>query len=297
MRKIRVSIKCILYLACGLAVSSTKVSAVSIYNMPDTIKGIENTVFEQTKDDTKSIMYSLHDTAILYDKTNTSAILQTVHTGDTVPVLEKYDLFYKVLTTKGKIGYISTNQLTEYKDDVFFKVNETKYAMDNTECHQTRDLNSKIYTVLNLNDEVSVIGRNDIGTVQVKINNDVCYVDGTKLMDSVYKPKHFQQEYPLWNGPVLSASKGSVLGPSGKETYYNLNMDSIINIMSAFTSGNYWIRDDGVKMLGDYVMVAADYNIRPRGTILETSLGTGIVCDTGGFASSNPTQLDIAVSW
>ena len=44
-------------------------------------------------------------------------------------------------------------------------------------------------------------------------------------------------------------------------------------------------------------MVAADYNIRPRGTILETSLGTGIVCDTGGFASSNPTQLDIAVSW
>ena len=29
-----------------------------------------------------------------------------------------------------------------------------------------------------------------------------------------------------WNGPVLSRSKGSVYGPSGKETYYNLNMMS-----------------------------------------------------------------------
>ena len=59
----------------------------------------------------------------------------------------------------------------------------------------------------------------------------------------------------------------------------------------------YWVREDGVKMLGDYVMVAASYDIRPVGTILESSLGMAIVCDTGTFANSNPTQLDIAVSW
>ena len=59
----------------------------------------------------------------------------------------------------------------------------------------------------------------------------------------------------------------------------------------------YWVRDDGVKMLGDYVMVAANLNLRPRGSLVETSLGTGIVCDTGGFAKKNPTQLDIAVTW
>lgn len=57
----------------------------------------------------------------------------------------------------------------------------------------------------------------------------------------------------------------------------------------------YWVRDDGAKMLGNYIMVAANLNLRPRGTLIETSLGTGIVCDTGGFAVSNPTQLDIAV--
>lgn len=59
----------------------------------------------------------------------------------------------------------------------------------------------------------------------------------------------------------------------------------------------YWVREDGVKMLGDYVMVAAHLGIRPRGSIVETSLGKGIVCDTGGFAHGNPTQLDIATAW
>ena len=50
-------------------------------------------------------------------------------------------------------------------------------------------------------------------------------------------------------------------------------------------------------MFGDYVMVAANLDIRPKGTLVETSLGTGIVCDTGGFANSNMYQLDIATTW
>lgn len=59
----------------------------------------------------------------------------------------------------------------------------------------------------------------------------------------------------------------------------------------------YWVRDDGAKMLGNYIMIAANLQLRPRGTIVETSLGKGIVCDTGGFAKKNPTQIDIAVNW
>ena len=50
-------------------------------------------------------------------------------------------------------------------------------------------------------------------------------------------------------------------------------------------------------MLGDYIIVAANLEIRPRGTLVETSLGTGIVCDTGGFAAYNQTQIDLAVDW
>ena len=82
-----------------------------------------------------------------------------------------------------------------------------------------------------------------------------------------------------------------------KETYYNLDMSGVISIMRGIGNNDqYWVRSDGVKMLGDYVMVAANLNIRPRGSLVETSLGTGIVCDTGGFAAVNPTQLDIAVN-
>lgn len=104
-----------------------------------------------------------------------------------------------------------------------------------------------------------------------------------------------------WTGDVLSKSKGVVNGPSGRETYYNLNMTSVINSMrrAGYSEAEYpyWVREDGVKMLGNYVMVAANYSIRPKGSIIESSLGAAIVCDTGGFVKHHPTQIDVAVTW
>lgn len=106
---------------------------------------------------------------------------------------------------------------------------------------------------------------------------------------------------PPPTGECLNTYNGVFYGPSGKETYYNLPMQGVVEIMrnAGFSEEEYpyWVREDGVKMLGDYVMVAADLNIRPRGSILECSLGTAIVCDTGAFVKTNPTQLDIAVDW
>ena len=99
-------------------------------------------------------------------------------------------------------------------------------------------------------------------------------------------------------GAKLTPSAGVFQGPSGKETYYNLPMQGVVSIAKSMgIEGDYWVRDDGVKMYGDYVMVAANLSIRPRGSLIQTSLGMGIVLDTGGFASSNPTQLDIATNW
>ena len=101
-----------------------------------------------------------------------------------------------------------------------------------------------------------------------------------------------------WDGPVLTPSAGVVMGPSGKETYYNLDMSGIVAIMRDMgNKDEYWIREDGCKMLGDYIMCAANLNVHPRGSLVESSLGTCIVCDTGGFAAANPNQLDIAVNW
>lgn len=104
-----------------------------------------------------------------------------------------------------------------------------------------------------------------------------------------------------WNGRRISRSAGSIMGPSGKETYYNLDMSVCVRVMRrmGFSEAEYpyAVRADGVKTLGGYVMVAANLGIRPKGTLIETSVGTGIVVDTGGFARRNKTQLDIAVNW
>lgn len=115
------------------------------------------------------------------------------------------------------------------------------------------------------------------------------------------RAKAFTSIPASYSGQVLTPAAGRINGPSGPETYYNLPMEGVIRNMRnlGFDEVNYpyAVRADGVKTLGGYVMVAANLAIRPKGTIVATSLGTGIVCDTGGFALTNPTQLDIAVAW
>lgn len=96
----------------------------------------------------------------------------------------------------------------------------------------------------------------------------------------------------------LTRQKGIFDGPSGKETYYNLPMGRVVKYMEDLGYDyRYWVRGDGVKMYGDYVMVAADLSIRPKGTLVQTSLGMGIICDTGAFVETNSCQLDIATNW
>ena len=104
-----------------------------------------------------------------------------------------------------------------------------------------------------------------------------------------------------WTGSVLSAASGVNYGPSGKETYYNLDMSGVVSIMRGMGYSEaeypYSVRSDGAKMLGNYIMVAANLSTHPRGSLVETSMGTAIVCDTGGFATGNANQLDIATTW
>ena len=115
-------------------------------------------------------------------------------------------------------------------------------------------------------------------------------------------------ELALENGDVsgpqdsrLTAYAGVYQGPSGRETYYNLNMSLVVSYMRNLGYSEeeypYWVREDGCKMLGNYIIVAANLSTRPKGTILETSLGTAIVCDTGSFVSNYPNGIDIAVNW
>ena len=134
-----------------------------------------------------------------------------------------------------------------------------------------------------------------IDTVELpRIAEDVYVVQEPFIEKTVIE----EYTYP---GKPLTAIKGVCDGPSGKETWYNLPMSNVIASMRkcgySIQDYPYDIRDDGVKTLGDYVMVAADLNKYKKGDIVETSLGLGIVCDTGEFTETTDVDIDIATVW
>lgn len=95
----------------------------------------------------------------------------------------------------------------------------------------------------------------------------------------------------------LTKSGGVYYNDEGhKETWYNLPMGGVINkAQERGIYGEYWVREDGVKMYGDYVIVAGDES--KYGEVVETSKGAGIVIDTGTFTQWDSEQYDIAVDW
>lgn len=163
----------------------------------------------------------------------------------------------------------------------------------------------------NENSELEVQNLKLTGIVVEKEENDVVYVvednkpevtltplkEGTIVDPDMDESEIVLEEY-VWEGRVIDSYHGTVAGPNGKETYYNLDMTGVVWIMEDLGYDyEYWIREDGVKMYGPFIMVAADLSLRPRGSIIKTSLGWAMVCDTGEFINWNPTQLDIAVNW
>lgn len=123
----------------------------------------------------------------------------------------------------------------------------------------------------------------------------------TEVFNEKETPRNKIRDRPTYtyaSDNTLNRRKGKAQGPSGTESYYNLPMAGVIRKMRSLGyTETYWVRRDGVKMFGDYVIVAADLDIRPRGTILDTTLGKAIVCDTGTFIYSDRYALDVAVNW
>ncbi len=106
----------------------------------------------------------------------------------------------------------------------------------------------------------------------------------------------------LYNdGSGLTKNKGAQYftdskGVSHRETYYDLNMSTAMQ--SCGQGGHYNVRPDGAKVDGQgYIIVAADYAIYPKCSIVETSLGLAKVYDTGGFVARFPYGFDLATDW
>lgn len=205
------------------------------------------------------------------------------------------DTDYKLLLSKSKSSHHTLNKMSDLKN--LIKEDQVSLIQTNTKIEDTEDEQSIVKTELHtLKSEKEDIEK-EKNDIESKITEKQSIIDEYNRQQEEEKKKT-QTSNPNWNGSILTKSAGVNYGPSGKETYYNLNMSGVVNIMRNMGNNDeYWVRNDGCKMLGNYIMVAANLNVHPRGSLVETSLGTGIVCDTGGFASGNATQLDIATTW
>lgn len=96
---------------------------------------------------------------------------------------------------------------------------------------------------------------------------------------------------------VLTAKLGTIQYQGHKETWYDLNMSNVIarTDRELGLSDYYNTREDGVKCYGTFVIVAADPIKHQRYTLVETSLGTGIVLDV--HTADDPELIDIATAW
>jgi uncharacterized protein YabE (DUF348 family) len=103
------------------------------------------------------------------------------------------------------------------------------------------------------------------------------------------------------DGGGLTKSEGAQYftdskGISHRETYYDLNMSVVMQ--SCGQGGHYSVRPDGAKVDAQgYILIAASYSNYPKCSLVETSLGTGKVYDTGGFALKHPHGFDLATDW
>ena len=183
---------------------------------------------------------------------------------------------------------------------------EEKYiAVSKLNIRDTPSLDSNVIGYLTVNENVTitcVITNQGESWGRFTYNDIDAYVSYDYLSDTEVEVEETWSEDDTyntsWSGEVLNRSNGIVVGPIGKESYYNLRMNRVVQIMKdKGYDYEYWVRSDGVKMFGPYVMVAADLSVYPKGSLVECSLGTGIVCDTGDFVYTTDRALDIAVSW
>lgn len=203
------------------------------------------------------------------------------------------------------IAFNSIKLTNNYVNEVELKAaqtNESLMAVNNSQAQEIASLQNEVAALQQVNEEQSTVIADQQATLDIY---DQQFIDMHNEVDAYTKV--LEEEAPkfqlptTWDGPVSTPQNGGVMGPSGQETYYNLYMGNCIAKMRSLGYSEeeypYWIRDDGAKMLGHYVMVAANWQIRPLGTILETSIGWGIVVDTGDFVEYSPRGIDLAVDW
>lgn len=199
------------------------------------------------------------------------------------------DLMYTTTQTESRVKFIRedlasmTDALEDQREELQQEIEEVRQQMT------TEQITEQIEEPIAESDPYKV------GAISImKIDREhggIMEIDNEEI-------KHIDDPNPVPTGPHLTPASGVFEFEGHTETYYNLPMDVVVSVaQSRGIAGEYHVRSDGAKMIGDYIMVAACYDVHPYGSLVNTSLGMGIVVDTGGFIAWNPTAIDIAVDW
>lgn len=162
-------------------------------------------------------------------------------------------------------------------------LNETRTALDQAE----KDKNSSKEEVSELKDKVASLEQELSFKIAARQEAERQAAEVVKASTTVSNNTQSQANYSS-SGGKLTPSGGVFHGPSGKETYYSQRVlpGGGLNIPGRHVAADGTIRDaDG------YIVIASD--ILPKGSITETSLGTGKVYDTG----VGHVGVDIYTNW
>lgn len=166
-------------------------------------------------------------------------------------------------------------------------LNETKAALDKAE----QDKASKDKEVSELKNKVASLEQElsfKIAARQEAERQAAEVVEASTSNNTQSQAPTPVANYSSSGGGKLTPSGGVFHGPSGKETYYSQRVlpGGGLNIPGRHVAADGTVRDaDG------YIVIASD--ILPKGSITETSLGTGKVYDTGVGHSG----VDIYTNW
>jgi len=94
---------------------------------------------------------------------------------------------------------------------------------------------------------------------------------------------------------ILTARLGTIQYNGHTEMWYDLPMDRVVQRAKDMgIPAEYNVRSDGVKCFGPWVIVAA-HPSKIRYTLVDTSLGPGIILDTHEMPDTE--LIDIATTW
>ena len=191
----------------------------------------------------------------------------------------------------------ATQQIQQIMADYHKRLNqdyEIGYTNTTVNLRENRSIKSNKIETLPLNTQVEYVNDGSEWADVIYDNGTMGYIKSQFL--SKKKIKINKNKLPKEH---LTKQNGVFFYNGKRESYYNLDMSGVVAIMHQLGfKGEYSVRSDGAKLFDGKVMIAADLSIYPRGTILYTSLGKSIVCDTGEFVHQyGSSAFDIATNW